>query len=195
MTKPLRGADIVARSLARLGCRHVFTLSGNHIMSIFDAALVWAVTPLTTVRARAQTTLDESTIPNASGAVTSRATLEVQHDLRRNLRLTGAITAGQTNYRGISLREDAVGASLGEEGLMGDGDACGGSSSAVQDASTARASAAPAARRTAPRGRTPSPYAVAAPPPGGRRLFPRPGATEGTGRASMGQTNYSEEPP
>src|SRR5262245_32589387 len=35
----LRGADIVARSLKRLGCRHVFTLSGNHIMSIFDAAL------------------------------------------------------------------------------------------------------------------------------------------------------------
>ena len=39
MTKPLRGADIVARSLARLGCTRVFTLSGNHIMSIFDAAL------------------------------------------------------------------------------------------------------------------------------------------------------------
>src|SRR5438477_11006266 len=35
----LRGADIVARSLATLGCKHVFTLSGNHIMSIFDAAL------------------------------------------------------------------------------------------------------------------------------------------------------------
>src|ERR1700704_6163497 len=39
MTKPLRGADIVARSLERLGCRHVFTLSGNHIMSVFDAAI------------------------------------------------------------------------------------------------------------------------------------------------------------
>src|SRR6266545_4691268 len=39
MTKPLRGADIVARSLERLGCKHVFTLSGNHIMSIFDAAI------------------------------------------------------------------------------------------------------------------------------------------------------------
>ena len=38
-TKALRGADIVARSLERLGCRHVFTLSGNHIMSIFDAAI------------------------------------------------------------------------------------------------------------------------------------------------------------
>jgi acetolactate synthase-1/2/3 large subunit len=35
----LRGADIVARSLARLGCKRVFTLSGNHIMSIFDAAI------------------------------------------------------------------------------------------------------------------------------------------------------------
>src|SRR5947209_7274740 len=34
----LRGADIVARSLARLGADRVFTLSGNHIMSIFDAA-------------------------------------------------------------------------------------------------------------------------------------------------------------
>jgi acetolactate synthase-1/2/3 large subunit len=39
MTQALRGADIVARSLARLGARSVFTLSGNHIMSIFDAAI------------------------------------------------------------------------------------------------------------------------------------------------------------
>jgi acetolactate synthase I/II/III large subunit len=39
VAQALRGADIVARSLERLGCRHVFTLSGNHIMSLFDAAL------------------------------------------------------------------------------------------------------------------------------------------------------------
>ena len=39
MIQALRGADIVARSLERLGCRHVFTHSGNHIMSLFDAAL------------------------------------------------------------------------------------------------------------------------------------------------------------
>ncbi|MEA2879407.1 MAG: hypothetical protein QOF14_4603 [Hyphomicrobiales bacterium] len=37
--KALRGADIVAQSLARLGSTRVFTLSGNHIMSIFDAAI------------------------------------------------------------------------------------------------------------------------------------------------------------
>jgi acetolactate synthase I/II/III large subunit len=39
MSNTLRGADVVARSLHRLGCRRLFTLSGNHIMSIFDAAL------------------------------------------------------------------------------------------------------------------------------------------------------------
>ena len=39
MSNTLRGADVVARSLHRLGCRRMFTLSGNHIMSIFDAAL------------------------------------------------------------------------------------------------------------------------------------------------------------
>jgi acetolactate synthase I/II/III large subunit len=39
MSNTLRGADVVARTLARLGCRRVFTVSGNHIMSIFDAAL------------------------------------------------------------------------------------------------------------------------------------------------------------
>jgi acetolactate synthase I/II/III large subunit len=39
MSNTLRGADIVARSLHRVGCRRIFTLSGNHIMSIFDAAL------------------------------------------------------------------------------------------------------------------------------------------------------------
>src|SRR5215212_10637626 len=39
MSQMLRGADIVAQSLKRLGCQRVFTLSGNHIMSVFDAAL------------------------------------------------------------------------------------------------------------------------------------------------------------
>ncbi|MBN8905061.1 MAG: thiamine pyrophosphate-binding protein, partial [Rhodospirillales bacterium] len=38
MSKSVRGADIVVRTLERAGCRTVFTLSGNHIMSIFDAA-------------------------------------------------------------------------------------------------------------------------------------------------------------
>ena len=39
MADKIRGADIVARTLEQLGTQKVFTLSGNHIMSIFDAAL------------------------------------------------------------------------------------------------------------------------------------------------------------
>jgi acetolactate synthase-1/2/3 large subunit len=40
MTTPiLRGADIVMRTLEAAGCSRIFTLSGNHIMSLFDAAL------------------------------------------------------------------------------------------------------------------------------------------------------------
>lgn len=34
-----RGADALARSLARAGVRRLFTLSGNHVMPVFDAAL------------------------------------------------------------------------------------------------------------------------------------------------------------
>ena len=35
----LRGADVLARTLAAAGVRNVFTLSGNHVMPVFDAAL------------------------------------------------------------------------------------------------------------------------------------------------------------
>jgi acetolactate synthase I/II/III large subunit len=36
---PIRGADIVMRTLERAGHTTIFTLSGNHIMSLFDAAI------------------------------------------------------------------------------------------------------------------------------------------------------------
>jgi acetolactate synthase-1/2/3 large subunit len=39
MSPTLRGADIVMRTLERAGLTDIFTLSGNHIMSLFDAAI------------------------------------------------------------------------------------------------------------------------------------------------------------
>ena len=39
MTDKLRGADIFARTLDRAGMHQIFTLSGNHIMEIFDATI------------------------------------------------------------------------------------------------------------------------------------------------------------
>jgi hypothetical protein len=42
----------------------------------------------------------------------SRATLEVQHDLRRNLSLIGAITVSDADYRGVDLREEGFAGSV-----------------------------------------------------------------------------------
>jgi acetolactate synthase-1/2/3 large subunit len=39
MSDSVRGADIVMRTLQRAGHNTIFTLSGNHIMSLFDAAI------------------------------------------------------------------------------------------------------------------------------------------------------------
>ena len=39
MTGKIRGADILARALDGAGLRTIFTLSGNHIMPVFDAAI------------------------------------------------------------------------------------------------------------------------------------------------------------
>mgnify|MGYP001177193928 FL=1 len=39
MNDQIRGADIVARTLDRAGMHQIFTLSGNHIMEIFDATI------------------------------------------------------------------------------------------------------------------------------------------------------------
>src|SRR6195256_1499230 len=39
MTSTLRGADIVIKTLERAGYTTIFTLSGNHIMSLFDSAI------------------------------------------------------------------------------------------------------------------------------------------------------------
>src|ERR1043165_7017821 len=39
MKPSLRGADLLARSLVAAGTRHLFALSGNHVMPVFAAAL------------------------------------------------------------------------------------------------------------------------------------------------------------
>ncbi len=56
------------------------------------------------MRLRAQTTFEETTLPFSSGVLTQRATVEVQHDLRRNLSLIAALTVHETDYRGVQLR-------------------------------------------------------------------------------------------
>jgi hypothetical protein len=79
---------------------------------LVEGSIIWAATPLTTVRLRGTTQIADTSLADSSGALVSRATLEVQHDLRRNLSLIGSVTVSQADYRGIFLREEGLAASL-----------------------------------------------------------------------------------
>ena len=81
----------------------------------FDAALVWAATPLTTVALRGTTSLNESTIANASGAVSRAVTLDVSHALLRNMTIGAVGTLGVNDYKGVNLRENTLSAGLRAE--------------------------------------------------------------------------------
>ena len=43
-SRPLRGADLLVHTLREFGVERIYTLSGNHIMSIFDACIGSAIT-------------------------------------------------------------------------------------------------------------------------------------------------------
>ncbi|HVL73307.1 MAG TPA: outer membrane beta-barrel protein [Beijerinckiaceae bacterium] len=79
---------------------------------VAEAALVWSATPLTTVRLRGQSLIEDTTIPNASGALARTAALEVQHDLRRNLSVTLAASYTDRDYRGVFLKEEVKAGSV-----------------------------------------------------------------------------------
>jgi len=72
---------------------------------LVNAALVWSMSPLTTVRFGAVTGVTETAVAGSSGILTQATTLEVQHDLLRNLSITlgGALLDNQ--YQGVRINE------------------------------------------------------------------------------------------
>ncbi len=72
---------------------------------LVSAALIWTVSPLTTVRFNQQTGVIETAVPGSSGAFTDVASLEVQHDLFRNLSINLGGTYLSTTYEGVAIRE------------------------------------------------------------------------------------------
>lgn len=77
---------------------------------LVNAALVWSASPLTTVRLTAATGVTETTIPGSSGIFTDVATLEVQHDLLRNLSLVVGGSFLQNVYQNSTIRENGFSA-------------------------------------------------------------------------------------
>lgn len=72
---------------------------------IVNAALIWAVSPLTTVRFSQATGIVETSVAGSSGVFTEAATLEVQHDLLRNLSITVGGSYLSSDYQGVNIRE------------------------------------------------------------------------------------------
>ena len=108
ITRLLTG-EISAGAIAR---RYEDRRLGDLVSPLANGSLVYALTPLTTVRATAQAGVDETTIPNATGVRTLRGSLEVAHDLRRNLTLTAGVTASDYEYQGVGINERSFGALL-----------------------------------------------------------------------------------
>ncbi|MEH3148272.1 MAG: outer membrane beta-barrel protein [Methylobacterium frigidaeris] len=79
---------------------------------VIDGAVIWAVTPLTSVRLAASTGVAETIVPNASGILNRTAIVEVTHDLRRNLRLSLIGIAYENEYQGVSILERGYSAGL-----------------------------------------------------------------------------------
>jgi hypothetical protein len=65
-----------------------------------SASLVWAMTPLTTVKFISTSSLDETTLSGASGVLVRTYTAEVDHDFRRWLTGIGRFTYGTLDYQG-----------------------------------------------------------------------------------------------
>ncbi|SFG54831.1 hypothetical protein SAMN05192565_105125 [Methylobacterium gossipiicola] len=72
---------------------------------VMNAALIWTVSPLTSVRLNATAGIVETAIAGSSGVRTQAVTLEVQHDLLRNLSLIGGITYVASDYDRVNISE------------------------------------------------------------------------------------------
>jgi hypothetical protein len=71
------------------------------------SSLTWTATPLTTAKFYSNTSIDETTLPGASGVLTHTYTVEVDHDFRRWLTAIGKFTYGTLDYQGYG-RNDKV---------------------------------------------------------------------------------------
>ena len=71
-----------------------------------DGALVYAFTPLTTITGRASTSLSETTLAGASGAISRSFSVELAHVFFRNFTVTGIVTYQPNEYQGVQVTED-----------------------------------------------------------------------------------------
>jgi hypothetical protein len=92
----------------------------------FGGNLLWNVTQLTSLRATAARTIEETTqfaavngvSVNASGYLQSAIKLAVEHELLRNVLLSGYVDYINSDYQGITRSDDQIDANVGGRYLL-----------------------------------------------------------------------------
>jgi hypothetical protein len=82
------------------------------------AQLQWFPTPLTTVTAIALRAVGDAGVPNSAGFLTTNGSIQVDHELRRNVILTASTWVGHDAYNGIDRNDDRWGAGLSADWLL-----------------------------------------------------------------------------
>jgi hypothetical protein len=83
--------------------------------AIADATLIWSASPITTLRIRAASEIEETSLARASGAINRQAGVDITHDFQRWLIGTAGLSVAQVDYQGIPLKEESLTARLGLE--------------------------------------------------------------------------------
>jgi hypothetical protein len=84
----------------------------------YGADVNWFVTALTTVRVNASSTIQESTITGNSGYTAQQVDLGVDHELLRNVILSGDIGYEKDNFDGIGRKDDIYSGKVGVNYLL-----------------------------------------------------------------------------
>ena len=81
---------------------------------VYEAGIEWFVTELTTVTLGGARTVEETTINNASGFLSTSVALGVDHELMRNVLIGADAYWANSDYEGITREDDVYG--IGVEG-------------------------------------------------------------------------------
>ncbi|MBI1260831.1 MAG: outer membrane beta-barrel protein [Rhizobiales bacterium] len=84
----------------------------------FGADVDWFITPLTTINLNASSSIQETTTAGASGYQSMGVGLTVDHELLRNVILSGNVGYSNDDYDTISRQDDYISAGLGVDYLL-----------------------------------------------------------------------------
>jgi hypothetical protein len=82
---------------------------------IADASIKWAVTPLLSATLKAASSFDETTLLGSSGAITHRVSLDLKHQLLRNLALGAGLSYSTSRYDGVDRSDETTSGTLNAE--------------------------------------------------------------------------------